>query len=122
MASLRSLRKNIRFVCGELAAECLIARNYLEGVDAEEFGKIIVKVAHLQEEALQKLNISFDKGQKEFANAAEYAKAKTAYFKKAYNQLADDFNAKVKELVNEMNAAAHNQERAAAAKSAPAAK
>lgn len=121
MSSLRSFRKNIRFVCGELAAECLIARNFIKGVDAEEFGKIVVEVAKLQEEALARVNITFDKSRKDFENAADYAKARKAYLANAYNHLADNFNAKVRELIARMNAAAHNKERVAQEKNAPAA-
>jgi hypothetical protein len=48
MANKRDLKKEIKYVCGDLAAECLLAKNYVKGVDAKAMKEIITKIADLQ--------------------------------------------------------------------------
>lgn len=105
MANKRDLKKEIQYVCGDIAAECLIAKNFVKGVDKEKLNNIVGKVADLQISALDAVSFSFDKLPKDFENGAAYNKARYTYFRKAYTTLREKFYAKINELVKEMNSA-----------------
>lgn len=105
MANKRQLKKRVRYTCGDLAAEILIASHALKGFDRQQVAKIVTDIARLQEETLQHASFSFDKGRRSFDNAADYNKARTAYFRAAYKKLGLEFNEKVAAIVKEMNAA-----------------
>lgn len=105
MATKRDLKKQIQYVCGDLAAECLIAKNFVKGVDCEAMKTIIGEIADLQTSTLAKVSFSFDKLPKDFAEKAEYSKARTAYYRKAYASLRAKFLDHVNDIVRKMNAA-----------------
>lgn len=105
MTNRRDLKKRIEFVCGDMAAECLVARAFVEGADAEKLTDCIRAIAALQTEALSRVNIHFDQKPRDFATRKEYNKARTAFIKKAFASLTADFNEKVKSIVVEMNGA-----------------
>lgn len=105
MANKRDIKKEIRYVCGDLAAECLLAKNFVEGVNGDAMTEIITKIADLQISAIEKVSISFDKQRKDFETAAAYRKAHTAYAKAAFGSLREKFYEKVNAIVKEMNAA-----------------
>lgn len=105
MANKRDLKKEIQYVCGDIAAECLIAKNFVKGVDKEKLTEVIGKVADLQISAIDAVSFSFDKLPKDFENGAAYNKARYTYFRKAYTALREKFYTKVNDLVKEMNAA-----------------
>lgn len=108
MANKRQLKKHIAFVCGEIASECIVASHLIKGANSEALMKIVGKVAQLQSNAVKKINIAFDKTPRNFESAAEYNKARTQYFSKAYKALLDEFNAHVRDIVDEMNKALPN--------------
>ena len=105
MANKRQLKKRVRYTCGDLAAELLMASHMLKGFDRQEVAEIIGEIAHLQEGTLRHATFSFDKSHASFENGAEYNKARTAYYRAAYKKLADEFNEKVGAIVKKMNAA-----------------
>lgn len=105
MASKRSLKKQIKMVCGDMAAESITASYIFQDVDKKKFNDCVVKTAELQSRALGRTNIAFDKTPKDFSNMAEYRKARRAYFSKAYKSLTDHFNSQVNEILHEMNSA-----------------
>lgn len=105
MANKRDLKKQITYICGDVATECLIAADYVKGVDAGKMREIVCKLALLQENALKSASFAFDKVPGEFASRQEYNKARAAYFKTAYGSLRDKFNNRILEIVKEMNAA-----------------
>ena len=74
MANLIDLKKEVRYACGELAAECMIAAHYVEGVDPKAMSEIVGKIASLQGSALSHVSFSFDKTQKNFENRAAISK------------------------------------------------
>ena len=41
MANKRDLKKQIRYICGDLAAECLIAGEYVDGIDRKSMRAIV---------------------------------------------------------------------------------
>ena len=94
MANKRQLKKEIRFVCGDLAAEILMARAIYPGFDKDAVTKIINDIAHLQESAVSAVSFSFDKTPRDFA-----------YNKQAYAKLAEEFHKGVEAIVKEMNQA-----------------
>jgi hypothetical protein len=105
MAKKRDLKKEIQYVCGDLAAECLLAKNFVKGVNRDAMTEIIGKIADLQISAVNKVTISFDHTVRSFENRAAYKKARAAYFHAAYKALRTKFYDNVNALVKEMNAA-----------------
>lgn len=105
MANKRQIKKQIRYICGDIAAECTLARHLLDGVNKEKLEEALVHVAELQQNTLAKVNVNFDKTPSEFPSMAEYDKAKAEFFSKAFKSIRDDFNNRLKEIVAEMNSA-----------------
>ena len=105
MANKRELKKNIHRICGDIAAEILIASKVLKGFDSKQVAKIINEIAALQEQSLCNSSFSFDKTARDFDNVGDYRKARAKYYKAAYNQLEKDFRESVLAIVKDMNAA-----------------
>lgn len=105
MANKRSLKKEIRYICGDLAGECIIARTFIPGIDEKKMGELVVRIAELQAATLQRATFSFDKAKADFASVHEYNKARNIYNAKAFRSLTDEFNHQVDEIVKEMNKA-----------------
>lgn len=103
MANKRELKKTIRYMCGDLAVECLLAAEYLPGLDADKMRSIVFDIADLQENSLGNSNIAFEKSARDFESVHEYRKAKCAYYKKAYKSFAAEFNKHITEIVKNMN-------------------
>ncbi|MCM1110476.1 MAG: hypothetical protein NC336_04660 [Clostridium sp.] len=103
MSSKRNLKKAIRYTCGDVAAECLIARNYVENIDADAMNAIICKLADLQTKTLPHCSVSFDHVPSDFANRHEYRKALRAFRRQAYGKLRGEFNNSLAAIVKEMN-------------------
>jgi len=105
MANKRNLKKQIRYMCGDMATECLIAAEYVKGVDGNEMRRIVGEIAALQENSLANTQFFFDKTPSEFASRQEYNRARRAYFKKAFATFREKFNSRIQEIVKAMNAA-----------------
>lgn len=105
MANKRQLKKFVTNTCGALAAEIILARAAFPEIDRKAVYDIISKIAATQQETLAKASISFDKARRDFDNAAEYRKAHREYYNTAYTKLLDAFDAKINEILKEMNAA-----------------
>jgi hypothetical protein len=103
MANKRNLKKQIRYICGDLAGECIIAREILPGVDTGKVNDIIIAIADLQADTLEKISFVYDKSYREFENVHEYRVARNAYYKTAYKTLIAEFNAKVDAILKDMN-------------------
>lgn len=104
MANKRDLKKLIKYVCGELAGECIIARDLLPGIDFDKMNDVVFMIAELQATSLDRVNFGFDKAKKDFPIAKEYNKARKKYYATAYSTLKTDFNAQVDVIVKAMNA------------------
>lgn len=111
MASRRQLKKRISYVCGELAAEILLASHILDNVDRETVNKIITEIAALQVNSRALVTVAFDKVPRDFEDRHAYNKARYTYFKQAFASLHKEFSDKVLLLVKEMNAAIPAEER-----------
>ncbi|MDO5395612.1 MAG: hypothetical protein Q4F07_06580 [Bacteroidales bacterium] len=105
MANKRQLKKNVRYTCGDLAAEILIASHVYKGFDRKEVVRIVSEIASLQEGTLKHISFSFDKSRASFESASAYNAAKAAYYRTAYKKLMAEFNEKVAAIVKDMNAA-----------------
>lgn len=105
MANKRNLKKQIRNICGDLAAECAIAIQIVPMVDKDKMSEIISRIAGLQESTLSRVSFSYDKSERDFNNRHEFIEAKKAYNLKAYRSLVADFNKTVEKIVDDMNAA-----------------
>ena len=105
MANKRDLKKRIKYICGDLAGECIMARTFIPGIDAEQMNEVVYDIAALQTMALKRVTFGFDKTKKEFADAKAYNKAKSQYFAEAFGQLVNDFNKGVDDVVAAMNKA-----------------
>lgn len=105
MSSKRNLKKNVRYVCGDLAAECIIARNVVPDIDHKAMDGLVIEVARLQQNALKKISFSYDKTASDFATVAQYNRAKGVYMRKAFKSLKHEFNHEVNKIVKQMNAA-----------------
>ncbi|MBD5225380.1 MAG: hypothetical protein HDS68_05345 [Bacteroidales bacterium] len=103
MANKRSLKRAIKNVCADIATECLIAAQYVKGVEPEKMDTVIQKLADLQSNALSTISFGFDKIPSDFATRKDYKYAKAAYFKKAYKSFKQKFGSHINEIVKEMN-------------------
>lgn len=120
MANKRDLKKLIKYVCGELAGECIIARDLLPGMDFDKMNEVIFMIAELQATTLDRVNFGFDKAKKDFAIAKEYNDARKKYYAAAYATLRADFNAQVDSIVKAMNAQLSDEQKEANKKLAQA--
>ncbi len=77
MANKRNLKKAVKAVCGNIAGECIIARNLIPGIDADKMNKTVIDIADLQYQTIANVSFSFDKGKKAFENAHDYKVAAT---------------------------------------------
>lgn len=103
MQSKRDLKKQIRYICGDLVGECLLIGEVCPEEKLEDLNKLIVEIAVLQETTISHTNFSFDKSAKDFPSAHEYQKAKSAYYRQAYATLHKQFNATLSDCVHRMN-------------------
>lgn len=83
MSSKRSTKKQIRYICGDLAAECILAKTFIPGVDGKAMADIVVEIAQLQESELKKASIATNK--------------------EAFHAINAEFNRCVSEIVKKMN-------------------
>lgn len=105
MANKRNLKKQIKYVCGDIATDCLIAGNYVKGVDTATMRELVGKLASLQDNTLKNISFAFDKAPRDFADRHAYNKARAAYFRTAFKSLRDKFNSRIQDIIREMNAA-----------------
>ncbi len=105
MANKRKLKKQIRYICGDVAAACILAKHFIPGIDKEKINEALSRVAALQETALSRANAIFDKVPRDFANEGEYRKARNEYYNKAFKSLNKGFEAELEVIVKEMNGA-----------------
>ena len=104
MANKRQLKKAICYACGEMAGECFFAQETFENTNPEEWDKIIIDIALLQAEAVNRVSVDFDKAPKDFANGKEYKKARRAYFKAVEKALGNYMKEESEKIVGAMNA------------------
>ena len=104
MSSKRKLKKRITTICGDLAADMLLASHF-ENVDYEKVRKVVTDIASLQQETLSHATFAYDKAAKDFESRGAYNRARSKYNAAAYRRLNEDFTKRATEIVKEMNLA-----------------
>lgn len=104
MANKRQLKKQIHYICGDIAAECAMALDAIPGIDVEKMAQNIRDIAQLQVTTLANISFSFDKTPSDFESRREYNLAHSAYNKAAFHRLRIEFNEALQAIVHNMNA------------------
>lgn len=105
MSSIRKFKKQVRYACGDLAGETLVASYYINGFAREDADRIICEAAALQSDTLAKCKFYFDKVCRDYADKAAYRRARRAYFKAAFATLHKNFRERMEQIVSDMNKA-----------------
>lgn len=100
----RQLKKEIRAVCGSLAAGCIFASMAADAETSAAYDDIIREIARMQSTALRLTNVTFPRSESSYADKKAYRKERTAYFKQAFRALKGNFNVHVDEILKKMNA------------------
>lgn len=103
MISKRNLKKQIKYICGNLVGECMMLDVILPEEKHDELAQLVVDTALLQEKTLAQCTFSFDKSARDFASVHAYNQAKSKYVREAFNTLHKQFNSRLAELVHELN-------------------
>ena len=103
MANKRQMKKAINNACIEMANECLFAQQTFENTNPEDWEKVIDDIAMLQDQALKRVSVDFDKIPKDFANGKEYRKARRAYFQAVEKAIGKFMQEGGEKIVGEMN-------------------
>ncbi len=111
MANKRSLKKQIRYICGEVAMQCILSREFVEGIDADKMNELVIKTAELQSNALANVTFAYDKMPHDFASRHDYNKSATAYFRAAYKKFYGEFNKNLQGILKELNEALPAEQR-----------
>lgn len=110
MSSLRQIKKNIKSFCNDLTAECVIADTLGKNVDSKKLADVVYNTVKLKYDSLKKVSVAFPKTPKDFANKAEYNKARKKYFKQAFASLDTIFFKEIDGLVAQLNKAVPKSE------------
>jgi len=113
MANKRTLKKQIRRVCGDIAAETVIAYQTIPAITSEVAGQIVGNIFELQCGTLSRISFAFDRSRAEFGNDAEYRAARSRYNAAAFARLRNDFAKDVAEILKELNSAIPDEVREA---------
>lgn len=105
MANKRQLKKFIENSCGAVAAEMILSAAAFPEIDRKAVGEVVNDAMALQAQSLSRINVSFDKSQRDFDNRAQYNKARHEYYAAAYRALLNDFDEQLITIVTKMNAA-----------------
>lgn len=104
MTNKRQLKKAICRTCGDVAGECIFAaQTFGTEADLENWDKIILEVALLQAEAVNRVSEAFDKKPKDFANVKEYKKARRAFSKQVVKGITELMTTTLQEVAKKMN-------------------
>lgn len=106
MAKKRILKKNISRICGAIAGDAMLASYLDPKVDRAKIEDVVRRVAALQETARARVTFWFDKSPRDFAgDRAAYAKARSAYYRAAFEKLRSEFNHEAISIIKELNEA-----------------
>lgn len=111
MANKRDLKKQIKYICGEVALECIMTRECVPGVDPQTLNDLVIRTADLQQKSLKNATVSFDKVPSDFESVKAYHKAANQYFATAYKNFYKQFNAQIQAIVDQLNKAIPAEQR-----------
>lgn len=100
MASKRDLKKAIKRSCGNIAAECFMSQFFDE---KPEWDDVIVDAAVLQQEAINRIAVRFDKKVADFDTPAAYRKARRTFFKENVGEITQYISGEVAKIAARMN-------------------
>lgn len=103
MKSKRDLKKQIRYICGDLVGECMLIGEISAPEKQDEVAQLVIDIAVLQESTIAKASFSFDKCRADYDDAKAYRRARSEYYHAAFAKLHEEFNTTVSELVHRMN-------------------
>lgn len=109
MSSLRTVKRNIKTLCNDIIAECIIAETLGENVDTEKLADVVENTIKLKYDSIRKVSIAFDKAPRDFANRSEYNKTRKQYFKKAFSSLDTLFFKEIESQIALLNKAVPNK-------------
>lgn len=104
MANKRNTKRNIHYACGEIAAECIFAQETFAQDNIQKWDDIIIRLALLQQDAIKRISVDFDKLPKDFENRRLYNKSRRSYFKAMNNALKDFMHNEMEKIIADMNA------------------
>ncbi len=103
MPSKRSLKESIRYACGDIAGECLLAKMRFDDLEEDKVENIVCRIALLQTATIDKVSTKFGKKCSDFADAGAYRKERGKYFKEYYAALWKEFEDDIENIVEDMN-------------------
>ncbi len=103
MQSKRDLKKQIRYICGDLVGECLLIVEICPENRRQELDQLIIDLAVLQERTIARVNFSFDRSANEYDSKQAYEKARGQYYRAAFSKLHEQFNRDLADCVHRMN-------------------
>lgn len=106
MAKKRNLKKFIQNLSENVVVNVLPHAVSTGIITEKRAHEIIAEISLAQTQTLARLSVAFDKRMRDFADKAEFHKAKSAYIRQVCNQAYTEFLAKIQTLLDEINKAA----------------
>lgn len=113
MANKRQFKKSVEALSSALVSEMMASLYEEKATDAAKVNDAISKIAAAMVKVRKDTNKLFGKGLKEFANVAEYNKAKSQFTKEKYDKAIADYNEALSEALKLYNEGMPKQEPAA---------
>lgn len=101
----QQFKKAVEAVGASICDEMMTVYYNEQGVDQDKISMAVAKVLGATAAARSNANVHFDRGCRSFANAQEYNKAKSAFFKKLFDKIHSDFNEEIKAALKLFNEA-----------------
>lgn len=105
MAKKRDLKKFVQNLAENVVVNVLPHAVHAGLITDQRADEIIGEISVAQSRTLSRLSVSFDKRMRDFASAADFHKAKAAYFKQVCSKAYTDFVAKIQSILDEINKA-----------------
>ena len=105
MANKREFKKYADAVGASIIDEMISSYYNDEGADRDKIAQAIEKVLGAVGSAKCNANITFDRGFKSFENAAEYSKAKKAFYVALFDKIDTEFDETINEALKLFNEA-----------------
>ena len=103
MKSKRDLKKQVRYACCDIVSELLLLGEVVPEEKQDQVAQLVVETAVLQEQTIKHISFGFDKTKREFANEADFRKARGAYNRQAFGALRKEFNEQLGKIVSSLN-------------------